>query len=163
MAFVIGSIGNVVTGLNGMLIFFLQFRYHISICLSSLFHRLFWVVAFILSISCCVTLIYIMWLKWVENPVIISIDHRPLHISTIPFPATTICPIIKSRADIFNYTHVYRLIARLEGNDERAPNETEFSIKRIKSIIQNLYSGLNFSHSNFFLQITIHASGNSNM
>lgn len=75
-----------------------------------------------------------MWLKWSENPVIISFDHRPLHISSVPFPATTICPMTKTKSDIFNYTRVYRLIAHLEDNDEQAPSETEFSnTKKIDS------------------------------
>lgn len=66
-----------------------------------------------------------MWLKWIDSPVIISFDHRPLPISTIPFPATTICPITKSKSDIFNYTRIYRLMAKLDGNDAQTPNETE--------------------------------------
>lgn len=67
-----------------------------------------------------------MWLKFIDTPVIISFDHRPLSISDIPFPATTICPIAKSKSNIFNYTHVYRLMTKLDGSDTRAPNETEY-------------------------------------
>lgn len=98
---------------------------HIRICLVLIFHRIWWVTAFILSISCCLSLIYSMWQKWVDCPVIVSFDHRPLTISVIPFPATTICPFIKTKSDVFNYTRVYRLLSRLEGVDERTPNETE--------------------------------------
>lgn len=95
------------------------------ICFTSLFHRVWWVTAFILSISCCISLVYTMWQKWAEFPVIISFDHQPLTISAVPFPATTICPFIKTKANVFNYTRVYRLISHLEENDQLAPNETE--------------------------------------
>lgn len=87
---------------------------------------IWWVVAFGLSVFLCVNIIYTLWLKWRENPVIISFDHKMLSISEIPFPATTICPIIKSRNDKFNYTHVYRLMHRLDENSSRAITETEY-------------------------------------
>lgn len=74
----------------------------------------------------CINLVYTMWLEWINSPVIISFDHRPLDISDIPFPATTICPITKSKTSIFNYTHVYRLMTKLDGEDTRSPNQTEY-------------------------------------
>lgn len=70
-----------------------------------------------------------MWMEWSENPVIISFDHRPLHISAVPFPAATICPVVKSDKDIFNYTSVYRTLAKLDGdNGQPALNQTEYAI-----------------------------------
>lgn len=87
--------------------------------------RIWWIVSFALSVFLCVNLIYTLWLKWQENPVIISFDHTLLSIGEIPFPAITLCPLTRSRMDKFNYTNVYRLMYKLDGNSSRMPNETE--------------------------------------
>lgn len=87
--------------------------------------RIWWIVSFALSVFLCVNLIYTLWLKWQENPVIISFDHTLLSIGEIPFPAITLCPLTRSRMDKFNYTKVYRLMYKLDGNSSRVPNETE--------------------------------------
>lgn len=128
MAFDIGLIRDVI-GLNGMAKYFSSSDVaHLdthNVCLTSRFHRVWWVAAFILSISYCSSLVYTKWQKYHDSPVIITFDHRPLTIAAVPFPAATICPFIKTKCAIFNYTRVYRLLSRLEGDDERAPNETE--------------------------------------
>lgn len=66
-----------------------------------------------------------MWLKWLDHPVLMSFNQERWPIKTVPFPAMTICPMIKSRADIFNYTSVYRRMAKLDGNKTQTLNETE--------------------------------------
>lgn len=88
---------------------------------------IWWMAAFILSTFFCVTLVYMTWCKWEESPVIISFDHKPLSISEIPLPATTICPMTKIKADNFNYTRGYRLMTKLDESSEQALNETEYA------------------------------------
>lgn len=80
---------------------------------------------FIFSVFVCTNLVYTMWCTWMESPVIISFDHKPLSMSEIPFPAMTICSDTKTKVNIFNYTRVYRLMTKLEVNNERPLNQTE--------------------------------------
>lgn len=93
------------------------------------FCRLWWIAAFALSSSLCMSFVYVMWLEWSENPVIISFDHRSSHKSVVPFPALTICPMTKIKSNTFNYTQIYRSIAKLDGNNHRIPNQTEYTEK----------------------------------
>lgn len=64
-------------------------------------------------------LICSLYIKWKENPVIVSFDHRPMSIGEVPFPAITVCPLTKSSAVKFNYTDVYRAIFKLDGDNSR--------------------------------------------
>lgn len=114
-----------VIGLKGIAsISIIQNKGQKKLILCNLFYRIWWIIAFALSVYLCMNSIYLMWQKWKENPVIISFDHRPLHISAIPFPSMTICPLTKSRSEIFQYSHVYRLMTKLDGT--RAANQTEY-------------------------------------
>lgn len=42
--------------------------------------------------------------KWDDSPVIVTFSEKMISIKTIPFPAITICPEIKSSKAIFNFT-----------------------------------------------------------
>jgi len=42
--------------------------------------------------------------KWDDSPVIVTFSEKMIPIKDIPFPAITICPEIKSRKTIFNFT-----------------------------------------------------------
>jgi acid-sensing ion channel, other len=57
----------------------------------SWFERIWWIVAFCLSILGCTKLIFD---AWNINPIIISFTGKPTPIWQIPFPAITICPTI---------------------------------------------------------------------
>lgn len=69
-----------------------------------------------------------MWQQRKEQPVLMSTNQEDRSISEIPIPAMTICPFIKSRADIFDYTSVYRRLVKLDGKKTQAPNATEYKI-----------------------------------
>lgn len=87
--------------------------------------RLWWIIAFVLSVYLCFSSVLNLWLKWVENPVIVSFDNKPMSIGEIPFPAATICPLTKTSAKKFNYTDVYRSMFELDGNNSRKVSEHE--------------------------------------
>lgn len=70
--------------------------------------RLWWLVAFVLSIYGCSRLIYNAWQRWEHNPVIVSFSEKTMSISEIPFPAVTICPETKTDAEMFNFTCMFR-------------------------------------------------------
>ena len=42
--------------------------------------------------------------KWEKSPVILTFDEKPIPTSTIPFPAVTICPELKFKHELFNFT-----------------------------------------------------------
>lgn len=49
--------------------------------------RLWWVIAFSLSIYGCSSLIYNVWVKWEQSPFIVSFVEKPIPVWQIPFPA----------------------------------------------------------------------------
>lgn len=57
--------------------------------------RIFWVVAFLLSFSAAVYLIYGVWNRYERSPVIVSFQSSEQDIDSIPFPAVTLCNINK--------------------------------------------------------------------
>lgn len=86
------------------------------------FERIFWICTVLFSIFWCVRFMYDAWHKWEENPVIINFNEKSSYVWDIPFPAVTICPEIKTRRKIFNYTHMCN-IARTEGDFEMSDIE----------------------------------------
>jgi acid-sensing ion channel, other len=54
--------------------------------------RVFWILAFVCSLSGCICVILKTYDKWQETPVIVSYSERYTQIFEIPFPAVTICP-----------------------------------------------------------------------
>lgn len=83
-------------------------------------------IAFVSSFLTCVVLICLMWQQRKEHPVLMSTNQEDRPISEIPIPAMTICPLIKSRTDIFDYSSVYRHLVALDGKKTQAPNATEY-------------------------------------
>lgn len=73
----------------------------------------------------CMNSTFNVWRKWQENPVIISLTHKPVSIGDIPFPAATICPETKTSAKKFNYTDVYRSMFKLDGDKSRKTTKEE--------------------------------------
>jgi amiloride-sensitive sodium channel len=67
--------------------------------------RLFWSVAFILATITAGYFIAIVYDKWDETPVIVSIGATTTKLTDIPFPAVTVCTmnrVRKSEADTIN-------------------------------------------------------------
>uniref|UniRef100_A0A336K9E0 CSON015439 protein n=1 Tax=Culicoides sonorensis TaxID=179676 RepID=A0A336K9E0_CULSO len=56
-----------------------------------LHEKLWWLTIFCISICICFFQIWSIYIKWKENPVIISIDQKFTSVGEIPFPAVTIC------------------------------------------------------------------------
>lgn len=75
--------------------------------------RLWWVIAFCFSIYGCSRLIYNVWNKWDQSPVIVSFAEKSTPVWQIPFPAVTICPETKARSEDFNYTSMYHILNQI--------------------------------------------------
>lgn len=83
-------------------------------------------VAFVLSIILCVCSMSHVLTKWQTNPIILIFDGKSQSVGNIPFPAVTICSVVKTATNIFNYTDVYRARLRLDGNNSRYITEDEY-------------------------------------
>lgn len=58
-------------------------------------HRIWWLIAFGLSLWLCSSSIRTIWVHWMENPITITFTDREIPISAIPFPTVTVCPQVK--------------------------------------------------------------------
>ncbi|XP_053604000.1 pickpocket protein 28-like [Plodia interpunctella] len=70
--------------------------------------RIFWTVTFSLSLGMCLWLIHNVWYKWQTSPVIVSFSEKIVHVEMVPFPSLTICPQIKTKATVYNYTKQFK-------------------------------------------------------
>ncbi|KAJ0179069.1 hypothetical protein K1T71_005844 [Dendrolimus kikuchii] len=66
--------------------------------------KVFWLMAIIASVTMCVFLMHNSWHKWRTNPIVITINERATPIEDVYFPSVTICPQIKCKATVYNYT-----------------------------------------------------------
>lgn len=71
-------------------------------------NRLWWILAFSLSLYCCGSTIQNIWMQWYNKPVTLSISEKESPISMIPFPTVTICPHIKFRHQKLDLPNAYR-------------------------------------------------------
>lgn len=55
------------------------------------FYRSFWIVSFILAVLAAVYYISDLYDKWNDSPIIMSLSPSPTALTSIPFPAITIC------------------------------------------------------------------------
>lgn len=64
--------------------------------------RIWWIIVLLVSVSVCSKMIYEIYQKWVEEPVIVSFAEKATSIWGISFPAITICVPVKAVAQSFN-------------------------------------------------------------
>ncbi|XP_063377653.1 pickpocket protein 28-like [Cydia fagiglandana] len=67
--------------------------------------KIFWVATFLVSISLCLILIKNVWIKWQTSPVIVALSEQLVSVGEVPFPSVTICPQIKAKRSLYNFTH----------------------------------------------------------
>ncbi|GLV39865.1 pickpocket 26 [Carabus blaptoides fortunei] len=85
----------------------------------SLAEKIWWLIVFILSLMECGYLMADSWIKWQENPVILSFSQRQSSVWEIPFPAVTICPTNKVKKSVYNYTHAFLNYQTLTGPNKK--------------------------------------------
>ncbi|GBP43268.1 Pickpocket protein 28 [Eumeta japonica] len=68
----------------------------------------FWLVTFLLSLGLCSVLICNVWIKWRESPVIVSFSEKMIPVWQVPFPSLTICPRIKTKTFVYNFTENFQ-------------------------------------------------------
>ncbi|KAF5270641.1 hypothetical protein FQA39_LY01379 [Lamprigera yunnana] len=68
--------------------------------------KIWWIFFVSLSLYLCTTLILSTYNKWMTSPVIVSFATSETPISEVPFPAVTICPLMKTDLNKFNFNEV---------------------------------------------------------
>ncbi|XP_077285510.1 pickpocket protein 28-like [Arctopsyche grandis] len=79
--------------------------------------RIWWISMFIFSLITCTYLIYKVYMKWDQSPVIVSFAESPTPVWEVPFPAITICSETKSRQTSFNFTEAFHNIEKLTDHE----------------------------------------------
>lgn len=79
-----------------------------------IFWRTAWSAILIVSVFLCGTFIKKAYKQWNDTPVIVTFATEQTLISEIPFPAVTICPLVKANRTIFNYTDIILKTANLQ-------------------------------------------------
>lgn len=79
--------------------------------------RLWWLVAVVLSVYGCYRLIQESYDRWNRSPVIVTFSEKSASVWNIPFPAVTICPEVKTNAQLFNFTETVNAINRVSAEE----------------------------------------------
>jgi quinol-cytochrome oxidoreductase complex cytochrome b subunit len=66
--------------------------------------RIWWFIVFMICLSVCGVMIFKIYEKYDNTPVIVTFATRETPLYKIPFPAITICPEVKSVKRLLNFT-----------------------------------------------------------
>uniref|UniRef100_A0A336M0A3 CSON006446 protein n=1 Tax=Culicoides sonorensis TaxID=179676 RepID=A0A336M0A3_CULSO len=70
------------------------------------FDRCFWIFIVIILLCLCVFYVRPIIVKWRKNPIELNFEHTFESISTISFPAITVCPLHLPNKKIYNFSQV---------------------------------------------------------
>lgn len=79
--------------------------------------RIWWLIAFSLSLVMCIMGIIGIWDKWHQRPVIVSFNDKSTSIGMIPFPAVTICSTQKFTKETLNVERIFGILTAMEQNE----------------------------------------------
>ncbi|XP_017770444.1 PREDICTED: pickpocket protein 28-like [Nicrophorus vespilloides] len=94
----------------------------------TVFEKICWTTIFAISLFLCIELILKTYQKWDNSPVIVSFAQSPTPVWQIPFPAVTICPEMKMRQRVFNYTDFYHRNLANNLTEEEAKQYSDASL-----------------------------------
>ncbi|KAK5641661.1 hypothetical protein RI129_010208 [Pyrocoelia pectoralis] len=72
----------------------------------SIIEKVWWIIFVTVSLYLCATMIKTTYNKWMNSPVIVSFATSETPIWEIPFPAITICPLMKTDLNKFNFKEI---------------------------------------------------------
>ncbi|XP_065086994.1 pickpocket protein 28-like [Ochlerotatus camptorhynchus] len=98
----------------------------------TLCEKIWWVVTFLISVYGCSRLIQNIYRKWDQTPVIVSFNEKSTPVWQIPFPAVTICPETKAKAEYLNFTTMFH---QIQNETDREQVTTE-SWDRFRAVSQ---------------------------
>jgi acid-sensing ion channel, other len=93
--------------------------------------RVFWIIAFFISVVGCSIMIHKIYEKWQLSPVIVSFAEKSTPVWEIPFPAVTICPETKLLKKHVDFTKGYLAVMR-----EETANFTNDEMKALEAVAQ---------------------------
>ncbi|XP_068914084.1 pickpocket protein 28-like [Tenebrio molitor] len=70
----------------------------------TIFEKIWWFIIFVICLSGCGVMIFKIYEKYDNTPVIVTFATRETPLYKIPFPAITICPEVKSVKRLLNFT-----------------------------------------------------------
>ncbi|XP_071443236.1 pickpocket protein 28-like [Hetaerina americana] len=94
-----------------------------------LIERIFWIIAFGLSIYACSQIILKVYRKWENSPVIVSFAESLTPVWQIPFPAVTICPEFKYLRSVFKYSYTKQMM--MNGEDISLENRRKLEYSNL--------------------------------
>lgn len=121
------------------------------------FEKVFWLVVFATSFIACSYLIKGTYVKWKENPVIVSFNERYSPVWKIPFPAVTICPEAKAQSDLVNISLLFAKTRECNDTHCVYPNISDDDIKKLEALYQ--ICDYHFEPNRFKLTSTAKLSG----
>ena len=68
--------------------------------------RVLWILAFVFGLCASGYFCWLMWQKWDESPILMSLDTNNYQLSNVPFPAVTICNVNK-----VSKSHLLRILS----------------------------------------------------
>lgn len=93
--------------------------------------RLWWALWIGASFAACIFSTFKMYGKWDENPVTIVYGSELMPVSTVPFPAITICPLSKSRVNVINLTWALNIMDR---NDTMLDEDSVMKVRTLAHV-----------------------------
>ncbi|KAF5291401.1 hypothetical protein FQR65_LT01711 [Abscondita terminalis] len=103
----------------------------------SVVEKIWWLVFVSLSLYFCGNMIRSTYKKWLNSPVLVSFATSETPIWEIPFPAVTICPLMKTDLGKFNF----KSVSPTNYSQEEATNLTYLSL--LCPMVLELFSELN--------------------
>ncbi|XP_044256790.1 uncharacterized protein LOC123006401 [Tribolium madens] len=73
----------------------------------STFEKIFWTNIVLVSLACCLYMIYEILQKYQTSPVVVNFSTIDTPVYEFPFPSVTICPESKYSSKKFNFTQIY--------------------------------------------------------
>ncbi|XP_075167589.1 pickpocket protein 28-like [Haematobia irritans] len=98
----------------------------------------FWILVFVVSIFFCASMIFQVYVKWKETPVIVTISEKPTPIWSIPFPAVTICPETKRSINqsVPSYLDLVKSFKTYMGEGQQLqPNFTSSDLQQVLALL----------------------------
>jgi acid-sensing ion channel, other len=81
--------------------------------------RSYWICSVVMAFLGCSFMIYEIYDKWENSPVIITFSENLRIISDVPFPAVTICPMSKFKNDEFDFKEAFKILRRADSQQDR--------------------------------------------
>ncbi|KAF4519264.1 hypothetical protein B566_EDAN002153 [Ephemera danica] len=120
---------------------------YVSESQSPIFIRLCWGVAILMCAVFCGFEIQKLYTRWQESPVITVPAQKPTHVTSVPFPAVTICPGNKVLRSAFDIAKNYEQLENYFENDDEE-KEQNILVESVYLLCSDVTRDFNFINDN---------------